>query len=221
MVELETGEKGRVTEVVSSSAAPAQTLSLPTDDSKFTPAPNDVEELLNAGEGPNIEFKASAFWSEYRDLQDFKRSPEVNRYGKSASSYIIAKTVSALLNSQGGNLVIGLQESKEEEKPDEVVGIESEFHVSKDKNLDGYRRKLVHKLSGFLPKIAPTFNHFVHLSFPEHDGETLCVISVRPCDQAVFVSAANEEHFYVRRDAETIELKGSELTAYTAHRFKS
>ena len=87
---------------------------------------DDEFARLLAGETDTVEFKARALWS--LDPPDPARktplSPDEMRYGAKASKLILAKTIAAFLNSEGGNLVIGVLENKDDGEDDHIVGIE-------------------------------------------------------------------------------------------------
>ena len=84
-----------------------------------------IPELLAAGESDTVEFKSSARWN----LHAGKETPEI----KDA----ITKTVAAFLNTDGGTLLIGVNDDAE------VVGLENDVKLVKGKDLDGFENWLM------------------------------------------------------------------------------
>ena len=132
-------------------------------DNEYFDFPDLVKKLIKEGENESIEFKSSALWSINYTAQEIEESnsPILKIYGRNASKIIIAKTIAAFLNSQGGHLIIGVKENKNH-KSDEIIGIESEFKKLRDNasSTDGYRRMIVDAI------IRPYFPHriFNHLN---------------------------------------------------------
>jgi hypothetical protein len=71
----------------------------------------------------------------------------------------------------------------------------------------------------YIPEIFETASRFIHISFPEVSGKTLCHIQVKRSDKPVFVDSGTEEIFFVRVDASTRAISGKNLTHYTLTRF--
>ena len=61
-----------------------------------------------------MEFKSSALWSKSFTRAEIvtSDSKDVHKFGKDTSKVIIAKTIAGFLNTDGGNLVIGIKENK-------------------------------------------------------------------------------------------------------------
>jgi hypothetical protein len=139
-------------------------------------------------------------------------------------------TIVALLNSKGGELVIGAVEEKKfkgvvREKLQQsfsahgdgyrVVGIESEFSFSSDQSWDGYVRRLTDFISS---RIGPSYGAYLSYGqVPVEDGRSLCVVQVNPLTGQDLACLDNEFH-YVRVGPSTKPLKGHELVAYLKRR---
>jgi len=218
MVELDSGEKGRVNKVLSDDIKKADTTSKHT---MPTPA-KTIEEIIAKGENHSVEFKSSMLWSERysKEQIDSSKSKEIKKFGRDASKFIIAKSIAGFLNADGGELVIGIKENKNSNS-DEVIGVESEFSKLQDQCEDGYRRKIVDSIiKPWFPKsIFHHINNYIQISFPQVDGKTICWVSMSRSDEKVFLNIKNNSYFLVRIDASTRELQNEEIVNYCMRRF--
>src|SRR5260370_15798735 len=83
-----------------------------------------VKDLIAAGESALVEFKSSARW----DVKNSKPEKFIER--------IIVKTVAALLNTQGGTLVIGVEDERK------VYGLAEDYKLSGGKGPHRFERLL-------------------------------------------------------------------------------
>lgn len=83
------------------------------------------------------------------------------QYSPLSSRVIIAKSIAGFLNADGGRLVIGVKEIKDQDEV-QVIGVNSEIPKLKDKTLDGYRRMLLDSV------ILPYFPSFVFNRINDH-----------------------------------------------------
>jgi hypothetical protein len=182
-----------------------------------------IQEMIKAGESGHREFKLQALWSAHLTKEEIgaSESPEVRKYRTNASKFIIARSIAGFLNTDGGDLIIGIREDRLNNSIT-VAGIENDYPllIEADRNPDGYRRMLVDAvIRKYLPEIFESASRFIHISFPEVSGKTLCHIQVKRSDKPVFVDSGNEEIFFVRVDASTRAISGKNLTHYTLTRF--
>lgn len=184
-----------------------------------------IQVMIQAGESGHREFKLQALWSTYLTKEEINasESPEVRRYRTHASKFIIARSLAGFLNTDGGDLIIGIKEDRINNAIT-VAGIENDYPylIEEDRNPDGYRRMLVDAvIRKYMPEIFETASRFIHISFPIVGGKTLCHIHVTRSDKPVFVDTGTEELFFIRVDASTRSLAGKNLTHYTLRRFSS
>lgn len=216
LVRLETGEVGRVRKEAAPESKAKEALAVKCN--------KNVKALISAGETHLIEYKTDALWSTNYTPEDIKnhrpQTKELNAYGKITSKVIIAKTLAAFLNSDGGNLVIGYKEGKNGQN-DEVIGIEVEFAKLKDKSIDGYRRMLLELIKVYFPAaIFNQFNSNFNITFEKVEGKTLCNIRVHKSNKRVFLKLKGKDHFFVRIDASTRELNGEAIVEFCESQFK-
>jgi tetratricopeptide (TPR) repeat protein len=178
--------------------------------------------LIRGGENEFVEFKSSALWSKIFSKGDIAASDskDVHKFGKDTSKVIIAKTIAGFLNTEGGNLIIGIRENKSGGKS-EIIGIENEFSKLRDPCPDGYRRMLVDEIiKRFLP--AEIFHHlsnYIRIHFMKQQENTLCWLEIKKADDGVFVTVQDEEYFFIRIDAETRQIADKALVAYCRKHF--
>ncbi len=215
LVKLNNGEVGRVK---------AETREIPQKPIVgISAATTTVESLLKAGENHSVEFKTDALWSAKYSAEDIKnhrpQTSELHVFGKAASKVIIAKTLAAFLNSDGGHLVIGFKEGKNG-LPNETVGVDVEFAKLKDPSIDGYRRMITEIVKDYFPSfVFNMFNNHFKISFEELDGKILCVVTVKKSEKRVFLKLQKKDYFFVRIDASTRELQGEQILEYCDSRF--
>jgi hypothetical protein len=192
---------------------------LPEDDAEA------IRTMIIAGENDRIEFKLQSLWSADLTKEEIlaSESSELRKYRNNASKFIIARSIAGFLNTDGGDLIIGIQEDRIKNSI-QAVGIEEDYRKlqEKDRNPDGYRRMIVDSIiQKYLPEIFNTASRFIHLSFPSLSGKTLCHVHITPADKPVFVNIGNEELFFIRVDASTRSLTAKVLTQYILTRFST
>lgn len=217
LVKLENGEIGRVR------PEGHQTNKAKVEAHKEKIQLSSAKQLIANGETHFIEFKADALWSSKYTAEDIQnhrpQSSELRAFGKNTSKIIIAKTIAAFLNSEGGHLVIGFKEGKDGNE-DEVIGVDVEFNKLKDPSIDGYRRMITEIIKDYFPSgIFNMFNSHFKISFDEIEGKNLCVVSVSKSKKRVFLKLQKKDYFFVRIDASTRELQGEEVVEYCENRF--
>ena len=182
-----------------------------------------IQAMIKTGENDHVEFKLQCLWSAdlTKEQVSASESAEVRKYRTNASKFIIARSIAGFLNTDGGDIVIGIREDRIQNAIT-VVGIENDYPklIDMDRNPDGYRRMLVDAvIRKYLPEVYDTASRFIHISFPVVSGRTLCHLHIKPSDKPVFVDSGTEEIFFVRIDASTRAITGKNLTRYTLTRF--
>jgi tetratricopeptide (TPR) repeat protein len=178
--------------------------------------------LIRGGENEFVEFKSSALWSKSLSKGEIAASDskDVHKFGKDTSKVIIAKTIASFLNTEGGNLVIGIKENKGG-APNEIIGIENEYLKLKDPCPDGYRRMLIDEIiRKYLPsEIFHHLNTYLRIHFMKMEDRTLCWLEIKKADDGVFLKVQDDESFFIRIDAETRQIADKALVNYCRKRF--
>ena len=128
------------------------------------------------------------------------------KYGAKASKIIIAKTIAAFLNKDGGNLVIGIFENKNDNQNDHIIGIERDYAYLEDRCTDGYQRMIIDSiLKPFLDRdFFPHFSKFISIEFEKVQGKTVCWIKVKK-SEALFLLNSGKRRCFLFEPVERLE----------------
>ena len=175
--------------------ATAHTADLPQGEDR------SAEELASLPESSTLEFKASMRY----DLE----TGGVNRN----LEQVLVKSVSGLLNAQGGLVLLGVKDDGE------IIGLERDFRtMSRRKDQDGYENHLTTVLKNGVGAAA-TAN--VRVSFEDVEGRIVCRVAVRPSSSPVFTALKGKpEAFYVRLGNSTRPLSLKEAHEYIGQHFR-
>lgn len=174
------------------------------DRTAIQPAPaalledKSLPQLLAQGEGQSLEFKASLMW-DYR-----KQAVNKDLYEP------VMKNLAGFMNTAGGWLLIGVGDDGE------VLGIEPDFTGLKRKDVDGFEN--VFNVA-FGNMIGIENRQYVQLSFPQHEGKTVCCCAVQPAPHPVYLTFAGKEEFYIRAGNGSQALSVRKATQFIQGRF--
>jgi hypothetical protein len=157
------------------------------------PANEEVQELILVGESEAVEFKSTLRY----DLQ----TKVVNK----KLEYVVAKTISAFLNSEGGNLFIGVDDNRN------MLGLVDDIATLSKKNLDGFELHLIDLVKKY---IGGEYGSHVKISFPIVEDTQICRIKVSKSGKPVFIQYEGSEHFFIRTGCSSQPLSREEQSAY-------
>ncbi len=161
---------------------------------------NGLLEILTAGENDHVEFKSSLRW-DYRQ----------NQMNKSLEN-VILKTIAAFLNTNGGTLFIGVDDSGS------ILGLENDYQTVSKKSSDGFILTLTNLINQYLGKRV---HKFINLEIVKHDDKDICAVSVSKSDGPVFLGKDDNETFFIRASASSQRLSVSEVVGYIKSHWKS
>jgi hypothetical protein len=147
---------------------------------EFAPKPGDQEiaTLIAKGESTTLEFKSSARW----DIKQNKADKVIEG--------IVVRTVAALLNSEGGTLLLGVDDDRN------VIGLAHDYKLfGKKDSRDAYENFLTGLLLNNLGKDSAAL---ISITFHELDGKDICKVEAKKSPKPVFVKDPSGEHLYVR-----------------------
>jgi DNA-binding response OmpR family regulator len=157
-------------------------------------SPEDhIKRIVGGGENDRTEFKSSLRWS----LKENK----INH----AVEIAWLKTVAAFLNSDGGRLVVGVDDKGA------PLGI----------GLDGFENEdkyLLHVNNLLQQHIGVEHAANVHFNLHPFGALKVLLIECSPASKPVFLTDAGQESFYVRAGPGTRKLTMSEMLAYVVER---
>lgn len=163
--------------------------------------------LLADDENRYLEFKSSMRW----DYRQEKTNPELEK--------VILKTLAAFGNTDGGILLIGVDDDKN------IIGLENDFKTLKKQDSDYYEihlRNLLHRAMG----VKYVSKHIRTEFETTSDGKMVCKIKVIPGDEPQFLkvkdkSGKQDEKFYVRSGNSSHEIVSmAEINDYINKKFK-
>jgi len=157
------------------------------------PANEEIEELILAGESDAVEFKSTLRY----DLCD----KSINR----KLEYVTAKTIAAFLNSEGGNLFIGVDDSQN------ALGLKDDIETLSKKNIDGFELHLIEVIKKY---IGGEYSSHLKITFPNYDYTQICRIKVTKSSKPVFIKYDGNEYFFVRIGCSSHPLGREEQSAY-------
>lgn len=136
-----------------------------------------IAELINLPESPQLEFKSTFQW----DVTD-------NRQNK-ALRFSCLKSIAALLNSEGGTLIIGVEDNGR------VFGLEKDLSILSRGDLDQFEQTLMHLI---VERIGGDITQFIHVRFKTLDGHSVCGVDVRKANSPTFLKSEKKGlEFYI------------------------
>lgn len=154
---------------------------------------NSIAELLSQEESEILEFKSSIRW-DYRQAK-------VNK----GLEKVILKTLGAFLNSNGGTLLIGVDDDKN------VLGIEKDISTLQKKDEDGLMLHLISIINSY---IGVEFNSLIHIIFRTINNKKVCLIKTQKAPRPVFVKNGEQRDFFIRSANSSKALNPEETYKY-------
>ncbi|MFC1865794.1 Eco57I restriction-modification methylase domain-containing protein [Chloroflexota bacterium] len=162
----------------------------------LSPKTADVQLATDiaAGESTWLEFKSSARW-------DFKE----NRINKVLEQMIL-KTTAAFLNTDGGTLLIGVDDDGK------ILGLEHDYKTfGKKQNQDVYQNWLTTLL---LREFGKDSAPLIQINIYMLGGKEICRVSSKPSSKPVYVKDGKGMNFYIRAGNSTRQLSTKEAVEY-------
>jgi hypothetical protein len=154
---------------------------------------DELKERILNGENECLELKST--------LRYDMREGKVNK----KLEFVIAKTISAFLNSEGGELIIGVEDNGN------VLGIEKDLQTFSKKNSDEFELHLRQIIKKYL---SGTFEKYLKITFPSVDNKIICLVKISKSSKPVFVSNEGSESFFVRNGNSSIPKNRKEQSEY-------
>ena len=153
-----------------------------------------VETLVEAGESPEVEFKATLRTSLHSKAQEER------------VVWSVLKTITGFLNNNGGTLIIGVMDDGD------PVGLQADGFATDE--------ELVNFLIDLLTeRVGAEHLKQVHPRFEDYDGVRVLVVECWPGQAPAYLKQDGQEILYVRDGTTTVELSGEQTDAYLKKRF--
>jgi len=160
----------------------------------------DVEAMLTSGESDTVEFKPV-----------LKASSDPNNRQRDIE-FEVAKTIAAFMNTDGGTMVIGVDDKGKE------IGLDADYKLVKNNNRDGF----LLAIDDFIDKyFGKEYLQFVDVEIGEVNGKDICLMKVFKSQSPVFIQKDGREEFYIRAAASTRALSPSETHEYIKTRWSN
>lgn len=143
----------------------------------------NYSEIIKEGEHQNLEFKSTFNYN----VREEKADKEMK--------FVIMKTISGFLNSDGGTLLIGVEDNGK------IYGLKKDYSVNFRKDKDGF-------LQDFQNNLESNFKEFVvrrHIEYKikKIDSEEILVVNIEKSREPVFMKKENKKILFVRRGNKT------------------
>ncbi len=152
----------------------------------------NIRDLIASGESPTVEFKSTLQWDVHQQKQN------------TALRHSALKTIAAFLNSDGGTLIIGVDDSGR------VCGLEQDLQL-----VNGSRDRFEQLVASLISEyLGAQYAPLVKGHFEEVQGRPVYVVTVQPAREPVFYKGEKGREFYVRVQTTTRALDPQETLAY-------
>ena len=155
---------------------------------------DEIKSLIQKGENYFVEFKETF----HSNVKNNYQKDEKMRYSG-------LKTICGFLNSKGGSLLVGVHDQQY------VTGIEKDQFKDNDKYLLTIKDLIKSRLSD-------NSHMFLNYDIYKVDGKKILLVECEKSSEPVYLDG---EHFFIRVNPSTEELKGTEMYNYLTKNFKN
>ncbi len=152
----------------------------------------DIHHLITQGETPTVEFKSSLQW----DVKANKKNK--------ALRHAVLKTIAAFLNTEGGTLLIGVQDDGS------IFGLEKDLELVGGSH-DRFEQTFANLIRRY---VGAQYTPFITAHFAQVEGRTIYVVQVRPAPEPVYLQGEKGKEFFVRMGTTTQALDVHETHEY-------
>ncbi|MCF7919409.1 MAG: putative DNA binding domain-containing protein [Candidatus Cloacimonetes bacterium] len=150
--------------------------------------------LIDAGESEKLEFKSTM----RLNLKDNQKDSRIG--------FAILKSISAFLNTDGGTLLVGVEDNGN------ILGSEIEDFASDDKYLLHFSQLLQHN-------IGLDNSRFVHYKLVDIDNKKILKVDCEASPKPIFLIKDSVEDFYIRSGPASKKLSISTAITYISEHF--
>jgi hypothetical protein len=162
-----------------------------------------VKDLIALGENKRTEYKSTLRY----DLRQKSVLPHIE--------HSVLKTIAAFLNSEGGTLLVGVDDDGN------ILGLDDDYSTfGKDKNHQDEWVKHFDNITSHAFGNALMGN--IKLEFATLEEKAVAIIDVKASTSHVFMknkADSNRKQFYIRRNGSTVEITDEEILAYVKQRW--
>jgi nicotinamide riboside kinase len=161
-----------------------------------------LEELIKLPESNRLEFKSSITFDTKHGNYNRERIDDVT------------KALSALMNTDGGVLVLGVSDN-----PRVVLGLERDVKkIGNETNEDALERCLTEIIVNYLGIVN---QKYFHPKFKQIDGKIIAKIDIDPAESEVYCTdTKGKKHFFVRAQNTSRSLEAMDAIEYSKDHWK-
>ena len=158
-----------------------------------------IRSLIEGGESSSVEFKSSLRFCMHQGKPDKK------------IEHSSMKTIAAFINTNGGTLLIGVDDDKN------VLGLDNDFGTLRKSNnkIDEFQKHLDNLVENYLTNSAFTL---LSILFHKLEEGIVCEVKVKPNTKKHImlknVADGGKEEFFIRRSASSKSLSKTEMLDY-------
>ncbi|AFZ08615.1 response regulator receiver protein [Oscillatoria nigro-viridis PCC 7112] len=136
-----------------------------------------ISELITLPESPRLEYKSTLQWDVKQNCKN--EDLRIN----------VLKTIAAFLNSEGGTLIIGVEDNGN------IFGLEKDLSLLSQKSLDQFEQTIIHLVGD---SMGNSFTQLLKTRFEIIEGKNVCAIEAKKSTKPVFVKSKKGREFYIR-----------------------
>ena len=177
---------------------------------KIWPLPAD--EAVHKDEGQYLEFKTS--------LRGLVGRTDKDYFVENTPQWRVIKAIAGLANAEGGQVIIGVDDSINENNCRKIIGIEEDYDV-----VGGNKDQYGIYLQQLIKRRVPATANNVNITFADVSSKTICLITIEPSDVPVWMNWKQNkgsgilQALFNRTNAYTERLNDEEAEKYIAKRF--
>ena len=165
----------------------------PARDRRSQSIEDDLTEMISAGESSTLEFKST-----------LRTNLKTGKPDK-AIELAWLKSVVAFMNSEGGTLLIGINDDSG------IEGIEADSFENQDKCL-------LHVKNLLNQHIGAEFSRYIGYDLRVINGKIIVIITCEKVAEPVFLKVGKNEDFFIRSGPSSIRLSMSKMVKYLQQR---
>ncbi|MBO1065718.1 MULTISPECIES: RNA-binding domain-containing protein [Nostocales] len=153
-----------------------------------------IAELIKLPESPKLEYKSTLQW----DVRQNRKNEDLK--------FSVLKTIAAFLNSEGGTLIIGVEDDGN------IFGLEQDLAILSKGSLDQLEQTIVNLICD---RIGAGFMSLVTVRFETIESKVVCAIDVRKSDIiAIMQGKDKKSELYIRAGNTSKSLDISETVEF-------
>jgi hypothetical protein len=151
-----------------------------------------IKEIILTGESLNLELKTTLQWDAIRESLNTNLR------------YSVLKTIAAFLNSEGGELIVGVEDNGK------IYGIEKDL-ATLGNSLDKFNQLLS---SLIFENIGAQYIQLIKIRFEDVESKKICIIEVEQSSIPAYLKGPKGSEFYIRAGTTSRYLDPSQTVDY-------